>query len=94
MRQLENAEASHLDFAGDRLRRRGDKAAVTHRLDPYLIVGDKLRLQVMLGLKRKKAKREVRLAAARAPAQQGGMLAERHASAMDKLAPFTHANLI
>jgi hypothetical protein len=86
MRQLENAEASHLDLAGDRLRRRGDKASVASRLDPYLIVGHEPRLQVLLGAKRKKAECEVRLAAARAAAQQGRVRAERHAGAMDELA--------
>ena len=64
MRQVQNAEPSHLDLAGDGLWRRGDKAAVDFRLNPHLIVGDKSRLQVLLGLKRKKAEREVRFAAA------------------------------
>ena len=45
-------------------RRRGDKAAVAFRLDPHLIVGDEPWLQVLLRPKRKKAEREVRLAAA------------------------------
>ena len=64
MWNLHDAEPSHLDLAGDGRRRRGDKAAVAFRLNPHLIVGDKSRLQVLLGLKRKKAEREVRFAAA------------------------------
>jgi len=94
MRQLDNAEASHLDLAGKRLRRRGDKAAVALRRDPHLIVGDEKGLQVMLRRKREKAEREVRFAAAGASAQQGGMRAERHAGATHELASLCHTSLI
>jgi len=64
MRQVQNAEPSHLDLSGDGLRRRGDKAAVAFRLNLHLIVGDEPWLQVLLRPKRKKAEGEVRLAAA------------------------------
>ena len=59
MWNLNDAESSHLDFARKSWRRRGDKASIALPFDPYLIVGDELRLKPGFRGKREKTEREV-----------------------------------
>lgn len=94
MRQLDYAKASHLELASESCWRRGDKRSIASGFNPYLIVGYEPRFQIALRSKAEEAEREVRFAAARAPADKNGMWAKRHAGAMDKLAALFQSRLL
>ena len=94
MRNLHDAEPSHLDLARKGWRCRGDKAPIILPLDPYLIVGDEKQLDPRFRSKREKTEREVGFAAAGGSADECRVGPERHAGAMDELAGLTHTCLL
>jgi hypothetical protein len=94
MWQLDYAKASHFDLTGESCWRRGGKRSIASGFNPYLIVGHEPRFQIALRRKGEKAEREVRFAAARAPADKNGVWAKRHAGAMDKLAALSQSRLL
>ena len=94
MWQLDYAKASHFDLTDESCWRRGGKRSIASSFNPYLIVGHEPRFQITLRRKGEKAEREVRFAAARAPADKNGVWAKRHAGAMDKLAALYQSRLL
>ena len=93
MRNLHDAEPSHLDLARKGWRRRSGKASILLPLDPHLIVGNETRLEPRFRGKREKTEREVGFAAAGGAADERAVRPKRHAGAMDELAGLTHTCL-
>jgi hypothetical protein len=84
MRQRHDAEASHLELAGERVWR-GNHEPARLRFDNDLIVGNEAGRDAAASGKGEKAKGEIRFAAARTSAQQRRVRAEGHASAVNQL---------